>query len=62
MYESVKKDPNAAGIIYMDKNTKLSDKVRYTDYSVTTDKKLSAGYKEIVDNAILYRQEKEMKE
>ena len=62
VYESVKKDPNAAGIIYMDKNTKLSDKVRYTDYSVTTDKKLSAGYKEIIDNAILYRQEKEMKE
>lgn len=62
VYDSVKKDMNAAGIIYMDKNIKLSDKVKYTDYSVTSNKELIEGYGEIIEDALNYRQEKGMKE
>lgn len=62
IYDSVKKDTDAAGIIYMDKNIKLSDKIKYTDYSVTSDKKLIEGYNSIINDAIDYRKEKVVNE
>ena len=55
VYDSVKKDEGAAGVIYMDKNRKLSDRVIFTDYSVTADKELSEGYIEIINEALAYR-------
>ncbi len=55
VYDKAKKDNSIAGIIYMDKNEKLSDKVVYTDYSVTSDKKVREGYKQIVEEAAAYR-------
>ena len=39
----------------MDKNRKLSDRVIFTDYSVTADKELSEGYIEIINEALAYR-------
>lgn len=60
VYARAQKDSGIAGIIYMDKNERLSDKVVYTDYSVTSDKKVTEGYGRIIGKAREYRDNKEL--
>ncbi len=60
VYAKAMNDKGICGVIYMDKNEKLSDKVIYTDYSVTSDKKVAEGYRKTIENAAAYRSGKEM--
>ena len=39
----------------MDKNEKLNDNVIYTDYSLTNDRKVTNGYKEIINDVNAFR-------
>ncbi|GFI62056.1 hypothetical protein IMSAG049_01229 [Clostridiales bacterium] len=55
VYDGVKSDTGIAGVIYMDKNERLFEGINYTDYSVTSDKKLTERYKGIIERNIAER-------
>lgn len=41
----------------MDKNKKLSERINFTDYSVTSDKKLIQAYSDVINGAAEYKKE-----
>ncbi len=55
IYNKVCYDTQVCGVIYMDKNEKLNDNVIYTDYSLTNDRKVTNGYKEIINDVNAFR-------
>lgn len=57
VYDAAGKSSDVYGVIYMDKNKRLSDKTLYTDYSVTTDKAMTEKYRQIIENSLSRREE-----
>lgn len=57
VYNRTFTDKGIAGVIYMDKNKKLSERINFTDYSVTSDKKLIQAYSDVINGAAEYKKE-----
>lgn len=57
VYDKILRDKEIAGVIYMDKNVRLSEQVNYTDYSITSDKTLTKEYFDIIEKAYDFKTE-----
>ena len=55
VYDNICTDEGIAGVIYMDKNIRLSEQINYKDYSITSDKSLTDSYSETINEAAAFR-------
>ena len=55
VYDNICTEEGIAGVIYMDKNIRLSEQINYKDYSITSDKSLTDSYSETINEAAAFR-------